>query len=276
METHCGKYTPLFRHLTGFDGERWPATFKAVETILGFPLPKSARTYPAWWANDESGTHRHARAWQAAGWRTSRVDLAAETLVFECAELGISTAAKCGRGGQQPASVRRKYGPASSMKEVVHAAGTLTLDSQMFQHAACISPEAGPDGKPLEDMPQRRCSAAASMPLNRHGHGPFCRFSVARLPAASGVYAVTVAQKLVYVGIATDLKRRWGPSGYAQIQPRNCFKGGQSTNCKVNHAILLAARDGLAIHLWIRQTETPRPFEARLIAELAPPWNDQR
>ena len=175
--------------------------------------------------------------------------------------------------------MRRKKTPMAGMEKIVHAAdttGSLTLGGRAFEHAARISPEASPDGKPLEEMPQRRYRAAASTPLNRHGHGPFCRFSVAGLPATSGAYAVTVEQNLVYVGIATDLKRRWGPSGYAQIQPRNCFKGGQSTNCKVNHAILTAVRDGLVVRLWIHRTANPRPLEALLIAELAPPWNAQR
>ena len=126
-------------------------------------------------------------------------------------------------------------------------------------------------------MPQGRYYAAETTRLNRHGHGPFCRFSVAGLPAASGVYAVTVAQQLAYVGIATkSLRERWGPRGYAEIQPRNCFRGGQSTNCKVNHAILRATQRGLAVHLWIHRTATPRSLETRLIAELAPPWNTQR
>ena len=62
----------------------------------------------------------------------------------------------------------------------------------------------------------------------------------------------------------------------ATISPKSCFKGGQSTNCKVNHAILLAAREGERIDLWLHQTDDPRPLEARLIRELAPSWNDQR
>lgn len=147
----------------------------------------------------------------------------------------------------------------------------------MFRYAGRISPEAGPDGKLIEDMPQSRYHRADSTPLNRHGDGPFCRFSVAGLPVASGVYAVTVARKLVYVGIAKkSLRERWGPRGYAHIHPKNCFKGGQPTNCKVNHAILLAAREGLAIDLWTQLAEDPRPIERRLIADLAPPWNAQR
>lgn len=153
---------------------------------------------------------------------------------------------------------------------------TLNLGGKTFRHVARISPEEGPDGKPLELMPQDRYRDAASTPLNPHGGGPFCRFSVPGLPVAPGVYAVTVERRPVYVGIATkSLRERWGPRGYAQIQPRNCFKGGQSTNCKVNHAILLAARRGRRIDLWVHETGTPRPLEARLIPELGPPWNNQ-
>ena len=194
MKTYRGKYTPLFRHLTEFNGQQWRATFKAVEVVLGFSLPKSARRHPAWWA----AGHSHAHAWLAAGWRTRAVDLAAETLVFE---------------QRQRVSIPRRDKPAPGMAGAALAADiadSLTLGGQTFRHVAPISPATGPDGKPLEEMPQRRYRAAASTPLNSHGRGPFCRFSVAGLPATSGVYAVTVEQDLVYVGIATDLKRRWG------------------------------------------------------------------
>ena len=275
MKTPCGKYAPLFEHLRELDGEQWATSFEEVETIVGFQLPKSARRHAAWWANDQRGGHSHARAWQAAGWRTSQVNLQAQTLVFE--RRGGATTARRGGRRRAPPPARPKCVPASSRKATADAAtGTLTLNGQTFRHAARIAPEAGPDGKPLADMPQQRYRGADSTALNPHGTGPFCRFSVAGLPAASGVYAVTLTQELVYVGIATDLERRWGPSGYGRIQPRNCFKGGQSTNCKVNHAILLAARQGLAVDLWTRLAEDPRPLERQLIAELAPPWNAQR
>lgn len=154
---------------------------------------------------------------------------------------------------------------------------TLNLGGKTFRRAARISPEAGPDGKPVEHDPKERYHAAASTPLNPHGGGPFCRFSVPGLPAAPGVYAVTVERRLTYIGMATrSLRRPWGPRGHAQIQPANCFVKGQSTNCKVNHRILLAAQAGQDISLWIHETGTPRPLKERLIAELGPPWNSQR
>lgn len=48
--------------------------------MLGCDLPLSARDHRPWWANDRS--HSQARAWMEAGWKTTNVDMAAETLVF--------------------------------------------------------------------------------------------------------------------------------------------------------------------------------------------------
>ena len=80
-----GKYAPLYRHLLSLRPEtEWRAGFGEVERLLGFRLPDSARIHRPWWANSRKGSgHSHALAWQAAGWRTARVDLEAETLVFE-------------------------------------------------------------------------------------------------------------------------------------------------------------------------------------------------
>jgi hypothetical protein len=54
--------------------------FRAVEKILGAPLPKSAHDYQAWWANDAS--HSQAKAWLAAGWQTENLNLAGQTVEF--------------------------------------------------------------------------------------------------------------------------------------------------------------------------------------------------
>ena len=78
-----GKYAPLFRHLIATDARQWRATFQEVEAVLGFSLPNSARVHRPWWSNQANGSHSHALAWHAAGWRTSAVDLSAEALVFE-------------------------------------------------------------------------------------------------------------------------------------------------------------------------------------------------
>ena len=74
------KYDPLQHHLDGLHADVWRATFADVERVLGFRLPDSARSYPAWWANDQS--HSCARVWLDVGWRTSEVDLGSECLIF--------------------------------------------------------------------------------------------------------------------------------------------------------------------------------------------------
>ncbi len=75
------KYAPLRRHLQSRTDIEASMSFEQVERILGFELPSSARKHQPWWANT-GGTHVHAAAWLDAGWRTSRVDVAGERLVF--------------------------------------------------------------------------------------------------------------------------------------------------------------------------------------------------
>ena len=86
------KYAPLHVHLSARADSRWHASFGEIEAVLGFNLPASARRYPAWWANENSGgSHSHSRAWREAGWKTMEVDIAAEKLVFQ-RESGASNA----------------------------------------------------------------------------------------------------------------------------------------------------------------------------------------
>ncbi|MDB5456266.1 MAG: hypothetical protein JWP92_1851 [Caulobacter sp.] len=76
------KYEPLKRRLdAGLDVDRLPMTFREIESLLGFPLPASARKHQAWWSNTRIG-HSHAAAWLDPGWRTANVDLAAERVTF--------------------------------------------------------------------------------------------------------------------------------------------------------------------------------------------------
>ncbi len=75
------KYTPLRRFLESQSGNRAALSFQEVERILGFALPPSARKHQPWWANT-GGSHVHAAAWLDAGWRTAKVEMSNERLVF--------------------------------------------------------------------------------------------------------------------------------------------------------------------------------------------------
>lgn len=75
------KYDPLRRHLAAASDDMWRASFPEIEGILGFPLPRSAYAYPAWWSNDATG-HSHSLAWLEAGWKTAQVDLQHQEVTF--------------------------------------------------------------------------------------------------------------------------------------------------------------------------------------------------
>jgi hypothetical protein len=82
-----GKYESLTHYLESQPEEIWDARFTDVEQILGFPLPRSAHEYPAWWANQEPG-HSQTRGWRDAGWETSQVDLASKKVRFKRRQSG--------------------------------------------------------------------------------------------------------------------------------------------------------------------------------------------
>ncbi len=75
------KYLPLYDHLVSLKRNEWQTTFKGIETILGFKLPKSAYSYPAWWANNID-MHVQKRAWLNSGWITNELSLKNKSVTF--------------------------------------------------------------------------------------------------------------------------------------------------------------------------------------------------
>lgn len=77
------KYDKLGHHLRAQHGERLQMSFGEIESILGFPMPISARKYRPWWANQSDGAHVQSYAWMRAGWKVWSVDFAAERVEFQ-------------------------------------------------------------------------------------------------------------------------------------------------------------------------------------------------
>ncbi|WP_409300673.1 hypothetical protein [Peribacillus sp. SCS-155] len=81
MSDNCGRYDGkyiklydyLFQHRNCYSDLL--LSFQEIESILQFKLPQSAYKYAAWWSNETSGTHSHARAWIMSGWHTSKIRL---------------------------------------------------------------------------------------------------------------------------------------------------------------------------------------------------------
>jgi hypothetical protein len=126
------------------------------------------------------------------------------------------------------------------------------------------------DGTVSEFMPQARHAKVNTTRVNPYGGGPFCRFVVSDAPHRVGVYVQTADDKMMYIGKAQDLTERWGLRGYGTIQLKNCYAGGQSTNCKINAAVLRSANAGQRLDLFFFDTEDRHAIEAWLIADLPP------
>jgi len=74
------KYDPLSARLAGHAEPEWRASFAEIEEVLGFPLPRTARTNRAWWRN--TGAQPHQRSWTGSGWEVAEVDHAQGLATF--------------------------------------------------------------------------------------------------------------------------------------------------------------------------------------------------
>lgn len=61
--------------------------------------------------------------------------------------------------------------------------------------------------------------------------------------------------------------------GYGHISPRNCYVGGQPTNCRINSLILETYKRGSHIELLFYETANRFNIESTLIKKLNPEWN---
>jgi hypothetical protein len=62
-------------------------------------------------------------------------------------------------------------------------------------------------------------------------------------------------------------------AGYGNISPRNCFKDGQETNCRLNNLILETTQAGKRVSLWLCRTADHKAVERVLFGTLQLAWN---
>ena len=86
------------------------------------------------------------------------------------------------------------------------------------------------------------------------------------------MYVILVNNSIEYVGECDDLFNRFG-MGYGNISPRNCFEGGQPTNCRINAKILSLLNSNHEIDLYFLETTQRFKIEHELIIENKPSWN---
>lgn len=148
----------------------------------------------------------------------------------------------------------------------------MKIDGYEFTRVCAIEPRRGADGSIQELMPQPRYRNVAGLAINRHGSGPFCKFTIPTKITMSGVYAITADDDVKYIGECQRLSERYN-MGYGNISPRNCFVGGQETNCRINNLILNEAAAGAILVLWYLKTDNYKRIEQELRSSKRPPWN---
>jgi hypothetical protein len=141
-----------------------------------------------------------------------------------------------------------------------------------FEFVGHIEPVRGVDGSVCQFMPQGRYKNTRNLPLNSYGAGPFCKFRITNQVRVSGVYVLSIGGALRYVGECANLSARFN-TGYGNISPKNCFKGGQETNCRLNNLVYLAVAAGERISLWFCKTDDYKATEAGMRLTLKLTWN---
>lgn len=166
------------------------------------------------------------------------------------------------------ASPTRRQGTIATQRRIVDIS---------FSHVGAIRPQRDRRGEVIAELPQTRFRNERKLPLHKYGRGPFCRFRVAVGWQRSGIYVLTNRDIPLYVGECQNLENRWGPNGYGGISPRNCYTGGQETNCRINNLIYAGTKTGTEYDLWfhpeVDDKQARLTVERRLVAALRPPWN---
>lgn len=112
--------------------------------------------------------------------------------------------------------------------------------------------------------------------LNPNGDKNYCIFKVnlRDFDYKTGVYAYTLNDDIVYIGRSNEpFLKRFSSTGYTKISPKNCYKDGQSTNCKINSFINSNFEE---IKLYIAPiNENINQIETKLIKSIKPILNEK-
>lgn len=253
------KYDALNEYLCQNGENKIQLTFDKLEGILSFSLPPSAKNYRAWWGN---GNHDHAAAWLDAGYKVDEVNFTRQYVVFV-------------KDGMAARQTEKKTKTPKITKPVLRdiprrvTDDTITLCGHTFSFVQELIPECDGDGKIKEYQPQGNYQK--DKPLNAHGSGSFCRFTI-HAGNWPGVYLWVVDGEIIYIGETTGLARRFN-TGYGVIEPVNCYVGGQSTNCKMNKVVLEQARKGQYVKLYFYETEDYKAVERELLGAIKTKYN---
>jgi hypothetical protein len=134
-----------------------------------------------------------------------------------------------------------------------------------------INPQKNKQDEIKEFFPQENYNNLKNLKLHKYGKGPFCKFKIPEIHS-QGVYILLINKNPEYVGECEDLASRWN-TGYANISPRACFEGGQSTNCRINNIIFNAIKSRKTVELFFKKLTDRFALEFELISKINPKLN---
>lgn len=254
-----GKYDPLAQYLRNHPENTLTLSFLELEQILGFSLPSSAYTYRQWWQN---GGHSQSDAWMHSGFLVDTVSFSRKTVTF------------CRKGAPIPKPAPISKVPSSTPRKqsvpLSFAGPVFQVCGYPFRFLQQLIPETE-KGFVKEYYPQANYQNTENLPLLRYGAGAFCHFSI-QAPPIAGVYLWVDRGQIIYIGETANLEKRFN-MGYGNISPRNCFSGGQSTNCKMNKVVMESYRQGHPIDLYFYPTDAYKQVELDLLRKIKTKYN---
>ena len=140
-----------------------------------------------------------------------------------------------------------------------------------FRFLQEIMPECDGNGNLIDYYPQNDYLGKDRKRLNQYGAGAFCRFSI-RAQDVPGVYLWVVDGGIIYIGETVKLRQRFN-AGYGNIQPVNCYLGGQTTNCKMNKVVRTLYKSGKRVQLYFYQTKDNKRVELELLNQIKTRYN---
>ena len=150
----------------------------------------------------------------------------------------------------------------------------MLIGNYNFEFVETIEPKQNQDGEIWKDSPQSRYNNKKELGLHEYGKGEFCKFKLKNAKAVSGVYAWVVEGEVkpIYIGETNNFKKRFS-LGYGTISPRNCYMGGQKTNCKMNRVVLEQYSAGKRIEIYFFATDEYKKVELELLSAITTPYN---
>lgn len=150
----------------------------------------------------------------------------------------------------------------------------MKIGNYYFEFVETIEPKRTETGEIWVDLPQSRYNNKKGLGLHEYGEGEFCKFKLNNAKSVSGVYAWVLEGETepIYIGETNNLKKRFC-MGYGTISPRNCYIGGQKTNCKMNQVVLKEYSNGRKIKIYFLKANEYKKIELELLGAINTLYN---